>query len=100
VDLVKLHKDSRDLLERLADRIPADRLASYRTFSDVGEWGELVDALCASLVKRQIPVSPQERDLLAQLLGMFPAPQEGYAYLNDPPGVLSQLNVVSGRETH
>jgi hypothetical protein len=94
VDLVKLHQDSRNLLERLADRIPPDRLDTYRTYSDVGEWAELIDALCASLVMRQIPVTPEERATLARLLAMFQTPKEGYAYLSDPQSVLSQLTIV------
>jgi hypothetical protein len=94
VDLVKLHKDSRELLERLADRIPPDRLTTYRTYSDVGEWAELLDALSASLVVRHIPVTSEERDLLARLLAMFETPKEGYTYLSDPQSVLSQLTVV------
>ncbi|WP_068055685.1 hypothetical protein [Nocardia xishanensis] len=89
----KLNKESRDLLERLADRLPAETLAQYRTFSDVGEWGELVDGLCASLVKRQIAVTTAERDSLAELMAMF-INSEGYAYLGDPERVLSQLAVV------
>jgi len=59
VDLVRLHKDSRDLLERLADRLPPDKLATYRTYSNVGEWAELVDVLCASLVKGPRSRSPR-----------------------------------------
>ena len=94
MDLVRLHKDSRDLLERLADRLPPDKLATYRTYSNVGEWAELVDVLCASLVKGQIPVTPEERNSLAGLLAMFETPREGYAYLSDPQRVLSQLTVT------
>ncbi|MEU1985022.1 hypothetical protein [Nocardia sp. NPDC019395] len=97
VDLVKLHNDSRDLLERLADRLPPDRLADYRSDSDAGEWGVLLDALCARLVRRQIPVTLPERDILAGLLAMLEIVEEGeedYAYLSDPSRVLSQLHVV------
>ncbi|TQM25872.1 hypothetical protein [Nocardia bhagyanarayanae] len=91
--LNKLSKDSRSLLEQLADRLPPEALAQYRTFSDVGEWGELVDGLCASLVKRRIPVTAAERDSLAELMAMFEN-REDYAYLSDPERVLPQLTVV------
>jgi hypothetical protein len=94
VDLIKLHKDSRDLVERLADRIPPEKLTAYRTYSDVGEWAELVDLLCAGLLKNHIPVTPDERDRLAALLAMFDTPRGGYTYLSDPQRVLSQLTVV------
>jgi hypothetical protein len=40
----------------------------------------LVDVLCASLVKRQIPVTEAERDVVVNVL--------------DPQGVLSELHVV------
>ncbi|MGY1933865.1 hypothetical protein ACW9HL_31620 [Nocardia gipuzkoensis] len=33
--------------------------------------GELVDVLCASLIKRQIPVTEAERDAVANVLGQF-----------------------------
>ncbi|MEU0505415.1 hypothetical protein [Nocardia sp. NPDC005998] len=91
--LNKLSKDSRDLLELLADRLPAEALAQYRTFSDVGEWGELVDGLCASLVNRRISVTPAERDSLADLMAMFKN-REDYVYLRDPDGVLAHLTVL------
>lgn len=94
MDLVKLHKDSRDLLERLAARLAPEKVTHYRTLSDVGEWIELVDLMCATLVKGRIPVTPQERDSLAALLAMFEGPREGYAYVSDPERVLSQLTVV------
>ena len=47
-----LHVDSRALLDTFADRLSEQRVSRLRTFSDVGEWGLLVDGLCASLVKR------------------------------------------------
>ncbi|MGW4330337.1 hypothetical protein ACWEKR_31160 [Nocardia sp. NPDC004573] len=90
-----MSKDSRDLLESVADRLPSDLVDSYRTYSDVGEWAMLVDVLCASLIKRRIPVTEAERDAVANVLGQFNPPVEGCRYLNDPQGVLSELNVVT-----
>ncbi|KAA8883909.1 hypothetical protein F3087_37305 [Nocardia colli] len=92
--LTRLNEGSRSLLDRLADRLGPETLAQYRTYSDVGEWGELVDGLCASLVKRRIAISPAERDSLAELMAMFEN-REGYVYLSDPEGVLSRLVVAS-----
>ncbi|MQY24860.1 hypothetical protein [Nocardia aurantia] len=94
MDLVKLHNDSRALLERFADRLSVETLATYRTFSDVGEWGELIDNLCASLVLDRIPMTPAERDSVTALLAMFPIPPEDYTFLGDPSRVLTGLNVV------
>jgi hypothetical protein len=93
VDLVKLNTDSRALLESVADRLPADTVAHYRTLSTVGEWAELVDSLAASLVRRKVVISAAEYRQLADLLDLFPAGREGYTYLSDPQGVLEQLAV-------
>lgn len=92
--LHKLHIDSRALLESVADRLPDERLARLRTLSDVGEWSLLVNGLCASLIKREIPVTPAERDALTAVLASFTAPHQRYKYLNDPEGTLAALNVV------
>ncbi|MEV5544367.1 hypothetical protein AB0L13_47030 [Saccharopolyspora shandongensis] len=94
-DLRKLSADSHALLERLADRLPPDRLEEYRTLSHVGEWSMLVDLLSASLVTRQIPVSPSERDGLAALLNWFrPAAVADLAYIRDRENTLASLNVT------
>lgn len=93
MDLVKLNNDSRALLEALADRLPPETAAAYRRLSDAGEWAELVDTLCASLIRRKIPVTVPEYQRLADLLAMFGGPREGYTYLSDPHGVLSKLAV-------
>jgi hypothetical protein len=91
--LHQLHVDSRNLLEQLSDRIQPHWLESCRRLSQAGEWAELLDELSAGLVKQQVPVTPSERDILAELMARFPQPLEGYAYLGDPEGVLSNLNV-------
>ncbi|PKV80410.1 hypothetical protein [Nocardia fluminea] len=93
--LSRMHTESRDLLERLADRLPAVDLQTYREYSDVGEWAMLVDVLSATLVKRQIPVTEAERGELANVLGQFTLPTDGWNYINNPESVLSQLKVVS-----
>ncbi len=93
--LNKMSKDSRDLLESVADRLPSDLVESYRTYSDVGEWAMLVDVLCATLINRRIPVTEAERDAVANVLGQFNPPVEGYRYLNDPQGVLSELHLLT-----
>jgi hypothetical protein len=94
MDLIELHDVSRALLEQLADRLPPDQLAEFRSDSDAGEWAELLDALCATLVRRKIPVTVSERDTLAGLLEMLDISDEIYAYLSDPSRVLSGLTLV------
>jgi hypothetical protein len=92
--LNKLHQESRALLESLADRLPAERIEWLRTYSDVGEWLFLVDGLCASLVKRQIPITPNERDALASVLTIYPPPGGRFRYMNNSDETLAALNVV------
>ncbi|MBB5152841.1 hypothetical protein [Saccharopolyspora phatthalungensis] len=51
--------------------------------------------LSASLVTRQIPVSPSERDALAALLNWFrPAVVADLAYIRDRENTLASLNVT------
>ncbi|RKT86354.1 hypothetical protein SAMN05421805_102250 [Saccharopolyspora antimicrobica] len=94
-DLRALSAGTHALLERLADRLPQDRLEEYRTLSRVGEWSMLVDLLSASLVTRRIPISPSERDALAALLNWFrPAAVADLAYVRDRENTLAALNVT------
>lgn len=93
MDFVKLHKDSSGLLERLAGRFPEDQLRMCRDLSEAGEWPELVDLMCAVLVKWKIPVTPEERDALADLLAMFPIPTKDYEYIDNRDDVLAALAV-------
>jgi hypothetical protein len=94
MDLKEFKATARRLLDQLADRLPPDRLAQYRTFADVGEWVELVDALAASLVKRKTPLTPAERDDVAALLNYFDLPRDGYRFINGRDEVFASLNVV------
>lgn len=94
-ELRGLSADAQALLELLANRLPANRLEEYRTLSNVGEWGILINELSASLVVRQIPVTPAERDALAALLNWFrPAAVSDLAYIRDRDNTLSSLNVA------
>jgi hypothetical protein len=96
MDLVKLHNDSKALLERLTDRLPQDIVKSYKSYSDAGEWIELINLLCASLVKRNIQITPAERNALKNLLCRFQVPIEGYDFINNRNETLASLNVVDG----
>lgn len=95
-ELHQLHLNSRALLESLADRLPEQRLTSLRRSSKAGEWTLLMDAMCASLVKRQIPITPAERNSLAEVLAVVAKPtlRPTYKYLQDVDETLAALNVV------
>lgn len=90
------HAELRDrttaLLDTLADRLPADRLADYRRFAFVGEWGELVDNLLAGLHKRRTQITEGERAELRAVLAAFPVPS-GYRYID------RQAEIVPGLTT-
>lgn len=95
VRLRRLRDDSRSLLDTFADRLTERQLAWSRRFDFVGEWTELVDGLCAYLVKGEIPVTPAERDAIAAVLVQFVDPRPAYKYLNDPDGTLAALTIVN-----
>lgn len=67
MDERELASRSAALPEQFADRIPQPQLDGLRSLARGGEWGELVDALTAGLVKRRLPVTVTERDELAAL---------------------------------
>lgn len=94
-EFAKIGNNSRELLERFADRLRPEVLAQCRTFSEVGEWTLLIDSLCASLVKERILVSPAERDALADLMTLFGNPKENayLVYIDSYERVLEGLNV-------
>lgn len=92
--LNRLHRESRAILESVSDRLPADRARQYRQFSDVGEWGLLLEGICATLVKRQIPVSTSERDALASVLAIYPDPGDDHPYGNNAVETLARLHVI------
>jgi hypothetical protein len=55
------------LLEALADRVPAEDLAVYRELYHVGEWEELAAVVAAQVEAEGLPLSPEGRDHLAVL---------------------------------
>lgn len=94
-DLNWLNTKSKDLLERLADRLSPHDLESYRTLSYVGEQPMMLNNLCACLIQRKIPVTPQEQQAFAELLNWFrPATVTDLAYIYDRSNTLASLNVT------
>jgi hypothetical protein len=92
--LNNLHREARELLDALADRLPSGRVERLRTFSDVGEEVLLVNGLCASLIKREIPITLAERDALARVLALFETPVADADHINDPDATLAAVSVV------
>ena len=93
MDVAKLAREANELLERLADRFPPDQLRICRTLAAGGEWGELVDNMCAVLVQDDVPVTIAERDALTALLNMYPIPLEDYDYISNRDQTLAALQV-------
>ncbi|GAA3841954.1 hypothetical protein GCM10022380_70150 [Amycolatopsis tucumanensis] len=62
------------LPERLADRIPPDRLRTVRQDRDAGEWLETAQVLIGTLARTDRPVSTRERAQLRELLRTFAKP--------------------------
>jgi Bacterial EndoU nuclease len=82
-----------DMVEAVADRLPADDLRQYRLMYWAGEYAELADVLAAHLVLDRIPLTPAERDDLHTLLVRFERPVPGCDYINNYPEVIPILNV-------
>lgn len=96
--LRRLHTDSAALLELFADRLTEQELRWSREYSEVGEWAELVDGLCAYLVKGRIPVTPAERDALSGVLARFTGPNPHHEYLDNPERTLATLVVTKEKD--
>ncbi|UVS76897.1 hypothetical protein Actkin_00593 [Actinokineospora sp. UTMC 2448] len=82
------------LVESLADRLPPDRLARYRQFAFVGEWGELADNLAAGLVNRRIPVTAEEKEALREVLYSFELPYPGHRFIERRDEILAALTMA------
>lgn len=56
------------VLDRFAGRVPEKVMRGLREMTDVGEQGEAVDELVATLVVNRVPVSDEDRAELAALV--------------------------------
>ena len=61
---------------RFADRLDPADLATVREYAEVGEWGEEIDLLLASLRAARQPVTAAERKELVALLEAMGLPAE------------------------
>jgi hypothetical protein len=61
---------------RFADRLDPADLATVREYAEVGEWGEEIDLLLASLRAARQPVTAAEREELVALLEEMGLPAE------------------------
>ncbi len=94
MDIAKIRRDARTLLEQLADRLTEDQADTCQSLSRAGELAELVDVMCAILYKNKIPVTQKERELLVGVLADYPVPVEGYDYINKRDEILAMLTVT------
>lgn len=92
--MVEFHRMVDDILDRLADRLPPDRLDKLREFSAVGEWSLAVDNLAALLLKNKILVTVSEKEALHDLLYFFPQPDPDNRYIASRDEVLASLTVT------
>jgi thioredoxin-like negative regulator of GroEL len=68
MDAYELAERAHALPDRFADRLEPADLATVREYAEVGEWGEEIDLLLASLRASQRPVAAEERSELVSLL--------------------------------
>lgn len=61
---------------RFADRLDPADLGTVREYAEVGEWGEEIDLLLASLRAARQPVTAAEREELVALLQAMGLPAE------------------------
>ena len=61
---------------RFADRLDPADLATVREYAEVGEWGEEIDLLLASLSATRQPVTASERGEFMALLKAMGMPTE------------------------
>lgn len=94
IDREQLYAGSKELVERLADRLPEKDVESLLSLHDVGEPLFLLNILCAGLVKWQTPITPEERDALATLVVGVATTNDRFPYLADWDRTRAGLQVV------
>ncbi|OLF05096.1 hypothetical protein BLA60_37590 [Actinophytocola xinjiangensis] len=94
IDRQRLYDGSKELVERLADRLPEADVETFLSLHDVGEPLYLLNLLCAGLIKWRTEVTAAERDALAELVTGVASTNTRYPFLVDAQGSLEALNVV------
>ncbi|GAA3860119.1 hypothetical protein GCM10022243_27560 [Saccharothrix violaceirubra] len=90
--LVRFHEEALPLVAGLAGRISDDDLDSLEGLGEAGEWGFFFDELSALLHRSRIGITPAERDVFVDLIGLFTLPT-GHDFINDRDEVVASLNV-------
>lgn len=99
VNLVQFVERYRGAVGALRDRLGEDVREDLLVYLDTGEEGLAVEFLMGNLIRRRIPVTPEEAATLTDLMTYF-RPEDGdaedsfYAALNDPAGAVAELTVV------
>lgn len=90
----ELRNATQSVLDTLGPKLPDDRMGSFREDQFAGEWSLMFDSVCATLVKRRIPLTLAERDLVAETIARFgPDPGRDRHFIADAAGVLAGLTV-------
>lgn len=82
MDSADFHDFTDTVIEQLLPRMPQGFLDVYKIYADAGEYWYLVESLVWALVDGQVPVSPQERDQVYQLVNHFKQKTEMLAKLD------------------
>jgi hypothetical protein len=95
-----INDKSGKLLDRLEGRLSERRMGNCRSTRFGGEWGFLVNTLAGGVVNERLALTPDERDLLRDLLYQFPVPTRlGLRYIDDREAVLASVEITgSGGE--
>jgi hypothetical protein len=76
MDEYEIAERAHALPDRFADRLDPADLKTVREYAEVGEWGEEIDLLLASLHATQRPVTTAERSELISLLESMGMPTD------------------------
>lgn len=96
MDLAGFHEMGQSLVARLGSRLAPDDLADLELYLRE-EAAVMVNLLAGILVEDQIPIIPEERDMVAELLAFFPPGTIHSTYFSrilDRTATLTALNVV------
>ncbi|MFI6045244.1 hypothetical protein ACIA8C_26680 [Nocardia sp. NPDC051321] len=86
---LELHDRSTDLLEQLVDRLPADVVEESRILLFGGEVSLFIELLTAALLRRRVPITPNEYDQLRDLLFAPTIPLRHHKFVNNRTEVVA-----------
>lgn len=93
-EIVALHGRCSDLVDRLAPRLPEPDARRVRAALRAGEWLYLLNDLCAALVDDHVPITAEERALLAAAIDLVGLGDDTAPRLRDPGATLAAITVT------